>query len=141
MKTKLSVTVKRREYKKYAYMMKKAFRATMKYEDTGGYANLYICDDAEIRKLNLKFRNIDKPTDVLSFPSGETDFLGDIAVSYDTAKRQANEFNHSLNREMGFLTVHAALHLLGFDHISEEDEETMRLHAREILKILKLGVK
>jgi len=134
------VTSAHREYGKYSRVAKKAYIAAMRYENAAGHADLYICSDTEICELNLKFRNTDKHTDVLSFPSGEKDFLGDIAISYDSAKRQAEEFGHTLSREISFLTVHAVLHLLGFDHISEDEEATMRLHAREILKILKLEV-
>jgi len=140
MKTKLIVTFKNREYKKYAGLARKAYKAAMEYEGAAGTADLYICDDDEIRELNLKFRNIDSPTDVLSFPSEEQGFLGDIAISFETAQRQAAQFNHSLSREISFLTVHAVLHLLGYDHISDEDEDAMRSHARKILQKLKLEV-
>ena len=99
-----------------------------------------ICDDESIREINKEYRNIDKSTDVLSFPmfsysepevpneemlEGDNT-LGDIIISLETATRQAEEYGHSVAREVSFLTVHSMLHLLGYDHIEEEDRVIMR---------------
>lgn len=101
--------------------------------------------DPEIHRMNLEYREKDKPTDVLSFPltSGEPEpediidgvaALGDIVISLETAERQAKEYGHSLEREIAFLTVHSMLHLLGYDHeISEEDEKYMNDTCEKIL--------
>lgn len=90
-------------------------------------------DDAQIHGLNRRFRQVDRPTDVLSFPSGDGPAgdgapapLGDVVISLETAFRQAVEFGHSPEREVGYLVAHGVLHLLGFDHDREEDRTVMR---------------
>ena len=112
-------------------------------------------DDEGIRELNKKFRGLDKPTDVLSFPlldyEGESEEpffdelchnLGDIVISLERAMAQANEFGHSFEREVAFLTAHSMLHLLGYDHeISEEDDADMRRRQNDIMDRLGLSVK
>ena len=107
--------------------------------------NVTFVDDAEIKQLNTDFRNIEKSTDVLSFPLGENGIydvnpengakmLGDIVISVDHAVNQAELYGHSLQREIAFLTVHSMLHLLGYDHVNSEEEELeMRSRQREIL--------
>ncbi len=96
-----------------------------------------IVTNEQIQSLNQKFRGIDKPTDVLSFPLIEFDgrdkniliaqnvLLGDIVISIQKAFEQASAYNHSIEREIGFLTAHGILHLLGYDHIDPEDEKIM----------------
>ncbi len=112
-------------------------------------------DDEGIRELNKKFRNMDKPTDVLSFPlldyEGESEEpffdelchnLGDIVISLERAMAQANEFGHSFEREVAFLTAHSMLHLLGYDHeLSDEDDADMRKRQNDIMERLGLSVK
>lgn len=105
-------------------------------------------DDNEIHKLNKQFRDMDRPTDVLSFPLGENgvydvnnetgaSLLGDIVISIETALRQAELYGHSLEREIGFLTVHSMLHLLGYDHEeSKLQERIMREKEETILNSL-----
>ena len=99
--------------------------------------NVLVTDDEGIRAINKAYRQIDKATDVLSFPLGvdgkydiskETGcaLLGDVVISLETAMRQADLYGHSLEREIGFLTVHSMLHLLGYDH------ETSPLEARKM---------
>ena len=112
----------------------KAARAAAKCEAKGGSVSLMFTDDAGIQDLNRDFRQKDAATDVLSFPSGEAAFLGDIALSLQRAQRQADEYGHSLRREVAFLTVHAMLHLMGYDHENEDDEAAMRARQRDILK-------
>ena len=101
--------------------------------------SVLICDNDEIKKLNGQFRNIDSPTDVLSFPmydeDGELDpdELGDIVISLERAAAQAEEFGHSLKREVAFLTAHSMLHLFGYDHIDDSEREEMFEKQEEIL--------
>lgn len=108
--------------------------------------SLSIVTNDEIHDINKQFRNIDSPTDVLSFPqltfeegeeadvneNGEI-VLGDIIISIDRAKEQAEEYGHSLKRELAFLSVHSMLHLMGYDHMVPEEEEDMFLRQKEIL--------
>ncbi len=109
-----------------------------------------LVDDERIRELNRQYRGIDKPTDVLSFAAREGEqlhsgrkgeYLGDIAISLETAARQADEFGHSLSRELAFLTVHGVLHLLGYDHMVPEDEKEMRALQNKIMQRAGLSVK
>lgn len=95
--------------------------------------NIIIVDNEEIHELNKSYRGIDRPTDVISFALEDDDtfikmdirILGDIYISIDKARSQALEYGHSLLRELCFLTVHGILHLLGYDHMKEEDEKVM----------------
>lgn len=95
--------------------------------------NVIIVDNEEIHKINKEYRNIDRPTDVISFALEDDDtfikidkrILGDIYISIDKAKEQAEEYGHALLRELCFLTIHGILHLLGYDHMKKEDEEIM----------------
>lgn len=99
----------------------------------GSEVSLSIVDDREMHELNLRYRGVDRTTDVLSFPLEEERpkepcLLGDIVVSAQRAVLQAEEYGHSLLREMSFLVVHGTLHLLGYDHMTPtEDEEMQRL--------------
>lgn len=95
--------------------------------------NVIIIDNEEIHKINKEYRGIDRPTDVISFALEDDDtfisldkrILGDIYISIDKARMQAEEYGHSLLRELCFLTIHGLLHLLGYDHMIEEDEKVM----------------
>ena len=94
--------------------------------------SVIIVDNKMIHEINKKYRNIDRPTDVISFAleEGETfeepvKTLGDIYVSIDKVYEQAKEYNHSVKRELFFLVTHGFLHLLGYDHMKKEDEEVM----------------
>jgi len=93
-----------------------------------------IVDDEKIHEINRDYRQIDRSTDVISFALEDSDqfyvegmprSLGDIFISYDHAKIQAQEYGHSLKREMCFLMTHGLLHLLGYDHMNETDEKEM----------------
>ena len=107
----------------------------------GNYVtDVTIVNNEEIHKINKEYRNIDKITDVISFAlNDEKDFLikteeiGDIFICLDQAKRQANDYGHSIDREVGFLSVHGYLHLHGYDHMTKEDEEIMFKKQDEIL--------
>ena len=119
--------------------------------------SINFVSDEEIQRLNREFRNIDKVTDVLSFPNlnktpneklkkfrklADFDtnllFLGDIVISKKVAKKQAREYEHSLKREVCFLALHGFLHLLGFDHIKEEDENIMTKLQSKVLSEVSL---
>ena len=108
-------------------------------------------DNEIIHELNKEYRNIDKETDVLSFPLGENGeydtnmdtgakLLGDIVISVEKAMEQAEVYNHSLQREIGFLTVHSMLHLLGYDHEDGGIEE-VRMREKEETVLTKIGLK
>lgn len=108
-------------------------------------------DDEKIREMNRLYRRMDKSTDVLSFPMGENGdydrnpengclILGDIVISVDTAYRQAEEYGHCLEREIGFLTVHSMLHLLGYDHVNG-GLEAVRMREKEEEVLTQLGLK
>ena len=106
-----------------------------------------------IRKINKQYRNIDKATDVLSFPMFKKDeleekirkkdfefedVLGDIVISIEKVAMQAEEYNHSFERELSYLLVHGFYHLMGYDHIKEEDKKIMRPKEEKILNDLKI---
>lgn len=113
-----------------------------------------VVDNERIHEINREYRSIDRPTDVISFAiedNDEEDFeiffdemmeedlelprlLGDLFISIDKAKEQANEFGHSFERELGFLTVHGFLHLNGYDHQTEEEEKEMSALQDKILE-------
>ena len=105
--------------------------------------NLIIVDNEYIHELNRTYRNIDRETDVITFalededsiilPSDER-VLGDIYISIDKAESQSQEYGHSLLRELSFLAVHGFYHLLGYDHMTEEDEKVMFKKQEEVLE-------
>ena len=122
--------------------------------------NITITDNEEIKEINAKCRTIDRATDVLSFPminyevpgdfskvedditnfhpeSGEL-LLGDIMISIDKVFEQAEEYGHSVERELGFLTAHSMLHLCGYDHMEEEERAIMEQKQREIMDLVQL---
>lgn len=112
--------------------------------DENAEISVSFVDDEQIRELNCQFRNIDKSTDVLSFPLGEDgvyDFnnetesymLGDIVISMETALKQAEIYGHTLEREIGFLTVHSMLHLLGYDHVNDTLEAKIMREKEELV--------
>ena len=104
--------------------------------------SITIVDNEKIKEINRDYRNKDTETDVISFAFEEANdytypdmrFLGEIYISIDKAKSQAEEYGHSLKREICFLTVHCLLHLLGYDHIEESDRVVMRRLEEEILE-------
>jgi probable rRNA maturation factor len=110
--------------------------------------SVVITDDGAVRELNREFRDVDAPTDVLAFGTGEeSDFvtapgepayLGDVIISYPRAVIQAEEYGHSINRELALLTVHGVLHLLGYDHVDEVERTEMWARQNEILESLVL---
>ena len=135
-------------------LIRKACIATLKLEgfEDSAEVDVTIVDDETIREINLEQRELDKSTDVLSFPLGEDGvydqnpstgacMLGDIVISAETALRQADLYGHSTQREIAFLTVHSMLHLLGYDHVNGGMEEAvMREKEEEVLKALGLAI-
>lgn len=99
-------------------------------------ASLILVTNEAIAKINKEYRQKDYATDVLSFPSEEKRYLGEVFISMEKAIEQAKEYNHSIEREFVFLLVHGLLHLLGYDHINKEDEEIMFLKQEKILEKL-----
>ncbi|MBO4823750.1 MAG: rRNA maturation RNase YbeY [Clostridia bacterium] len=104
--------------------------------------NYAFVSSRKIHQLNQKFRQVDRPTDVLSFPDGDINpetnrrFMGDVIICRSVAKRQAKELGHSLAREITFLQVHGTLHLFGYDHVEPNDEVKMLGLQREIMALL-----
>ena len=112
--------------------------------------SITLTDDENIHALNKRYRGIDKATDVLSFAFRESDepeviggadveILGDVIISLERAKVQAEEFGHSFLREVIFLEVHGLLHLLGYDHIADDERQEMETEQRFIMEKLKIG--
>lgn len=96
------------------------------------YFNIIFVDSERIHEINRTYRHVDRPTDVISFALEDNDqvdlpirLLGDIYISVAKAREQAEEYGHSLKREISFLALHGLLHLLGYDHIEKEDEKIM----------------
>jgi probable rRNA maturation factor len=116
-------------------------------EESRAEVGLTLTDDREIRRLNRQYRGIDRPTDVLAFAmreesgicslsGGSTHLLGDVVVSVETARRQAERQGHPLRREMSILIIHGLLHLMGFDHErSRAAARSMRKKEKELLKL------
>ena len=146
----------------YLELAEEVAEAVLDYENCPyeSQVELLLTDNEEIRRINQEFREIDRPTDVLSFPMidfespAEYDFLeeddncfdpetgelmlGNIVISKEKVISQAEEYGHSIRREYAFLIAHSMLHLLGYDHMEEEERAVMEEKQREILK--KLGI-
>lgn len=134
-------------------LIRRCCHAVLEEEDFGSDAEVSVTfvDNETIHQLNRQYRNVDLPTDVLSFPLGENGeydidldtgakLLGDIVISIPKAMEQAEEYNHSLEREIGFLTVHSMLHLLGYDHVNGGLEQ-VHMREKEETVLTKLGLK
>ena len=136
-------------------LIEKVISEALRYEGVNDNTevSVTIVDNEEIRKINNKFRNIDRATDVLSFPMFEKaeldekiknkdflyeDVLGDVIISIDKVKEQAEEYGHSFERELSYMLVHGFYHLMGYDHIEEEDKKIMRPKEEKILNELKI---
>ncbi len=125
-------------------LLRAAVTAALDYEGYEGRAevSIVICDDEYIHDLNREFREVDRPTDVLSFPTGDLDDddmgtyatpIGDIVISLERAYAQAAEYNHPIERELAFLCVHSVLHLLGYDHEQSEAAEKEMFSRQELI--------
>lgn len=113
------------------------------------YINVILTNPKNIQEINKKYRNIDNPTDVLSFPMFEKDeikninygvkeVLGDIIISIEKVKEQAKEYGHSFERELAYMIVHGFYHLMGEDHMQEDEKKQMREKEEKILTKLKI---
>ena len=119
---------------------------TEKLENKGIYVSITLTNPDTIWKINKQYRNVDRPTDVLSFPMFEkneipniqNDILGDIVISIAQVEKQAEEYGHSFERELSYMTVHGFYHLMGYDHIEENDKQEMRKKEENILQ--KIGM-
>ncbi len=128
-------------------LLKRTAEHVLQEENAVGSVTIEIVDGEEIRRLNREFRNVDSVTDVLTFPAWEGEeirtpkdgYLGDIAICYPRAREQAEQYGHSFERELSFLTVHGILHILGYDHMNPEEEKAMFERQEELLN--QLGVK
>lgn len=124
--------------------IKRAVDAVLSEEELHGDFEISVSfvTNEEIKELNREYRNVDNETDVLSFPMNEefdgVTILGDIVISTQKIIEQASDYNHSLEREMSYLTVHSMLHLLGYDHMCSDEKSHMREKEKEIMKKLKI---
>ena len=115
--------------------VKRLVRSVLRGEEiTEGGVTIVLTDNPGIRSLNARFRNQDKPTDVLAFPLDDTDdfgvYLGDVVVSVDRAREQAPRFNNDFDGELARLIIHGILHLLGYDHHTPLDGKKMKARER-----------
>lgn len=117
------------------------------------YINIILTNPEEIKRINKEYRNIDKETDVLSFPMFQkeeieelikkkenivTDILGDVVISIPRVYEQAEEYNHSFERELSYMVVHGFYHLMGYDHMEEEEKKIMRQKEENVLQKLNI---
>lgn len=132
-------------------LIEKCTAAALAEEDIGDDAEVSVTlvDSARIREMNAEFRGIDRETDVLSFPLGDEEgfevdpdtdaiLLGDIVISLEKAQSQAEEYGHSFGREVAFLITHSLFHLLGYDHMTEDEEKEMFAKQEKVLQ--RLGI-
>lgn len=134
-------------------LIRKVIECVLKEEKIKKNLDVYVTltNNETIRKINAEHRNIDKATDVLSFPmfnreeipllkkeDNSEDILGDIIVSIEKVREQAEEYGHSFERELAYLVTHGMLHLLGYDHMIEEEKIVMRKREEEILGVLNI---
>lgn len=117
-------------------LLKKVFRSVKEKKNM----QIILVTQDQIHAFNKTYRQIDKPTDVLSFVNDDINdtSLGDVFISFEQARRQAEDYQHTFEREIGFLAVHGYLHLKGYDHHTPEDEKVMMMAAEAILKKAKL---
>lgn len=132
-------------------VLKKAFEEE-KLNETNIYINIILTNSKNIKETNKKYRDIDKETDVLSFPMFEKDeiedlknnanlipeVLGDIMISIERVEEQAKEYGHSFERELSYMLIHGFYHLMGYDHIVEEDKQEMRTKEEHVLNLLNI---
>lgn len=143
-----------KENEKYEDIIKKVVKKCFEVEnliDSLLYISITLTNPENIHKINKEYRNIDKPTDVLSFPMFEKqeieekiqkkdfefeDILGDIVISIEQVQNQAEEYGHSFEREFAYMIVHGFYHLMGYDHMEEVDKQIMRKKEENILNSL-----
>lgn len=116
----------------------RAFKAACAFEPALGAVALLLADDARLAELNGRFRGKNSPTNVLSFPGGDDEFSGDVALARETCEREAAAAKVSLRDHAAHLIVHGVLHLIGYDHI--KDDEAARMERREAEILATMGV-
>ena len=144
------------ENKEYEETIKRVVEKCFEVEgllDSKLIMTITLTTPENIRKINKKYRKIDKATDVLSFPMFEKaeldekiknkdflyeDVIGDIIISIEKVKEQAEEYGHSFGRELSYMVVHGFYHLMGYDHIEEEDKKIMRPKEEKVLEQLNI---
>ncbi len=141
--------------REYECIIKQVIKACFKEENLikkNVEINIILTIPEKIQEINKRYRNVDKPTDVLSFPMFEKEeveiiqkngtsvpeILGDIIISIDQVKRQAEEYGHSIQRELAYMTVHGFYHIMGYDHVENEEKIKMRNKEEKVLE--KLGL-
>ena len=141
---------------KWEDIVKKVFEKCFETEglqDSKLYITVTFTNPENIQKINKEYRNIDRPTDVLSFPMFEKeeldkkiqendfpcqDILGDIVISIPKVEEQAKEYGHSFERELSYMLVHGFYHLMGYDHMEEKDKQVMRTKEEKVLETLNI---
>lgn len=146
-------TEENEDYNKIIYMVIKKCFEEEGLDKLKIYINIILTNPEEIKKINKEYRNIDKETDVLSFPMFQkeeidelikkqenivTDILGDVVISVKRVYEQAEEYNHSFERELAYMLVHGFYHLMGYDHMEEEEKKIMREKEENILQNLNI---
>lgn len=143
------------EKKEYEELIEKVLKKCFEVEnieDKNFYMSIILTTPTEIRKINKEYRDIDRETDVLSFPMYEKeeletvkqqkqewkDTLGDIVISIERVEEQAKEYGHSFEREFAYMLVHGFYHIMGEDHIEEEDKKIMRAKEENVLSKLNI---
>ena len=143
------------EDSKYLELIEKVIRQAFieeKIENIKLYINIILTNPENIKKINKRYRKIDKETDVLSFPMFEKEeienmknngnnieeVLGDIVISIERVKEQAEEYGHSFERELAYMLVHGFYHLMGYDHMEENDKKMMREKEEGVLSLLNI---
>lgn len=145
-----------KENAKYEEIIEKVIKKCFEVEnliDSQLYISIILTNPENIHKINKEYRNVDKPTDVLSFPMFEKeeidqkiaekdfeheDVLGDIVISIEQVQNQAEEYGHGFEREFAYMIVHGFYHLMGYDHMEEEDKLIMRQKEENILNSLEI---
>lgn len=145
-----------KENSKYEEVIEKVIKKCFEVEnltDSQLYISITLTNPENIHKINKEYRNVDKPTDVLSFPMFEKeeldkkivekdfeheDILGDIVISIEQVQKQAEEYEHGFEREFAYMIVHGFYHLMGYDHMVEEDKLIMRQKEENILNSLEI---
>lgn len=136
---RVCVNIEDKRWKKYKIDFEKIANAAVTAKHKDAEVSITLVGDSEIRKINKKYRQIDKPTNVLSFELSDDVLLGDIFISLDTVKKEADAENISVAEHTAHMVVHGILHLLGYDHMNDKDAEKMESKETAILK--KLGYK
>ena len=144
------------ESNEYRNLIEKVIGQAFKEEEIENinlYINIILTNPENIKSINKQYRNIDKETDVLSFPMFEkneiegmklngnniTEVLGDIVISVEKVEEQANEYGHSFERELSYMLIHGFYHLMGYDHMDDEEKKEMRAKEEKVLKKLNIN--